>query len=440
MLVCQTLRENEATRDLPVIIISGPVAMEIRIQALRRGADDFVTKPFSPRELILRIQNILRRVEREKILQRQLEGEKARLQRARSEDLRAHRGYQLLRKGIRDGVAHLLDAFNDAGGQGFLEAMARVLVQRWGEGPLAYFEPGPSGFAPVLTRGVAPGAEEKLRLSGSWEDFSGGLAEPVFLDALPQTPRFAEMREVFAAAGFRVLVPGTRGGRPVGLLALGERIDGSLPSLLDLDLARCTILMFDALRRREVEEGERLAALIRLTARALNCAQGEEHRRHSAAVAGLCRRMAALAGISDADTDRLRLAASVHGLARRGIGEGAVCGTPLEEELLESLASRRDPFLDLLVFQNEEWNGNGWPLGLALHAIPLGARILAVADAYCLARGEGQDHDAARRRIEKEAGLRFDPEIVRMLAETGPEGAGSAVAPASESAALEELP
>ena len=59
--ICKVLKTNPATRRIPVIMLTAKAEEIDRIVGLEFGADDYVTKPFSPRELILRIQAILRR-------------------------------------------------------------------------------------------------------------------------------------------------------------------------------------------------------------------------------------------------------------------------------------------------------------------------------------------------------------------------------------------
>ncbi len=54
-------RELRATAATPILMLTAKSAEEDRIRGLELGADDYVTKPFSPRELVLRVQAILRR-------------------------------------------------------------------------------------------------------------------------------------------------------------------------------------------------------------------------------------------------------------------------------------------------------------------------------------------------------------------------------------------
>ena len=66
LLVCQSLRGNNATAAIPIIILTARGEEADRVRGLELGADDYVTKPFSPKELIARVAALLRRVERPK--------------------------------------------------------------------------------------------------------------------------------------------------------------------------------------------------------------------------------------------------------------------------------------------------------------------------------------------------------------------------------------
>ena len=59
--VARELRALSATGSTPILMLTAKSAEEDRIRGLELGADDYVTKPFSPRELVLRVQAILRR-------------------------------------------------------------------------------------------------------------------------------------------------------------------------------------------------------------------------------------------------------------------------------------------------------------------------------------------------------------------------------------------
>jgi two-component system phosphate regulon response regulator PhoB len=59
--VLKVMKQEAATRWVPVLVLTAKKEQEDRITGLELGADDYLTKPFSPRELVLRCQAILRR-------------------------------------------------------------------------------------------------------------------------------------------------------------------------------------------------------------------------------------------------------------------------------------------------------------------------------------------------------------------------------------------
>jgi len=60
--VCRRLRRGRETANVPIIMLTARGEEEDRVRGLQTGADDYVTKPFSPRELIARVAAVLRRV------------------------------------------------------------------------------------------------------------------------------------------------------------------------------------------------------------------------------------------------------------------------------------------------------------------------------------------------------------------------------------------
>ena len=57
------VKELRASMDIPVIFMTAKIAEEDRIHGFELGAEDYISKPFSPKELVLRVQAILRRVD-----------------------------------------------------------------------------------------------------------------------------------------------------------------------------------------------------------------------------------------------------------------------------------------------------------------------------------------------------------------------------------------
>ena len=61
--VFKELRRDPRTLDTPVIMLTARAQTEDRVAGLELGADDYITKPFSPKELLLRIKSVLKRTE-----------------------------------------------------------------------------------------------------------------------------------------------------------------------------------------------------------------------------------------------------------------------------------------------------------------------------------------------------------------------------------------
>ncbi len=73
-------------------------------------------------------------------------------------------------------------------------------------------------------------------------------------------------------------------------------------------------------------------------------------------------------------------------------------------------------------YQQERYNGKGYPEGLAGNSIPLGSRIIALAGAYCALVQDRIHRKALSNKealdiIKKESGIKWDPNIVKVLVE-----------------------
>ena len=62
--LCRRLRTGKDSRTIPIILLTARSEESDRIRGLTTGADDYVVKPFSPREVVLRVEALLRRAER----------------------------------------------------------------------------------------------------------------------------------------------------------------------------------------------------------------------------------------------------------------------------------------------------------------------------------------------------------------------------------------
>jgi len=64
MELCRKIRQNAALATIPIIFVTAKTSETDRVLGLELGADDYITKPFSPREMVARVKAVLRRFER----------------------------------------------------------------------------------------------------------------------------------------------------------------------------------------------------------------------------------------------------------------------------------------------------------------------------------------------------------------------------------------
>ena len=61
MQIFRAMKEHEMTRSIPAVFLTARGELDDRLEGLSLGADDYITKPFSPKELVLRVRNVLSR-------------------------------------------------------------------------------------------------------------------------------------------------------------------------------------------------------------------------------------------------------------------------------------------------------------------------------------------------------------------------------------------
>lgn len=123
--VCRKLRSQPSTSDIPIIMLTAKSEETDRIVGLEMGADDYITKPFSPREVVARIRAINRRLDKPKPKEMKYEYEGIMLNCERHEVMFKGKQYDLTSKEFK-----LLEFF--VSNQGRVLSRDILLSELWG--------------------------------------------------------------------------------------------------------------------------------------------------------------------------------------------------------------------------------------------------------------------------------------------------------------------
>jgi putative nucleotidyltransferase with HDIG domain len=160
-------------------------------------------------------------------------------------------------------------------------------------------------------------------------------------------------------------------------------------------------------------------------------------RLHSQQVASLAYALAVEAGFSSRKAEVIRLAGLLHDIGKIGVPD-YVLQKPGKLSFAEMKIMREHPVIgaqivapiqgladetglaDIILHHHERWDGKGYPHGLKRDAIPLGARILAVADAFSAMFQDrpyrkGINCHEAVRELRRVAGKQLDPELAAVF-------------------------
>ena len=227
--VCERLRADSEDGLVPIIMVSAAVDTEARLQGLARGADDYLGKPFSPKELIARIRRLLARAADARDARRRgLEAERA-LSQAREEAHRTHRELrreQRLRELALGAGRRLLDTLDTTQ---LARRLQSIVHGRLACGTVALLAPSGDG-AFVCVAATGEGLEGALGLEldagGPLIQLLAGLARPVRRHELESFPEVAAEVAPLVAAGLTLVAPILGADGLEALVLADDRLDG----------------------------------------------------------------------------------------------------------------------------------------------------------------------------------------------------------------------
>jgi len=342
--LCEALRREPERGDLPILLLANGDDPELRVEALAHGADELVTRPFSPRELLARAHRLVARARlsaRHRHRSAELERDVHRLEHAvrrASEQAAEERELRSLAGGVlsellRAPDLEVLDARLLREACRLSGARSAVLLARRGD-----------AYAPVAVRGdlVERWQDFELPAADTCLDWLRTLGRPMTREELERLPGMPAEIGRLATHGVALVValPGDDDGAEA-VLAIDDRADG-MP-LGESERARLGALcaaaaVARATARRFREQQDRALELLSAT-------HSTDPRRRDASLEALQRitPLATPLGLGDRECEQLQLALRLGPWAWTEQGRGALLG------LASTDATRRlKSLLDLL--------------------------------------------------------------------------------------------
>ena len=436
--VCESLKGATSGHCPPVILISGQADAGIRLRGLDKGADDFLTKPFSPKELLAKMDRIFKVFEDSKHLsdvsvefEREIKRGEQQLEKVNNELKRLLYSKdtliglsQQLNSSLR--LETLLDTFLlTVVGQLRVESACFLLVQGWDSRTLVH----------CASKGVKHELVKDLEISfdSPLGSVLASSEKPLGMDELESYPGLSQQLQQIAAAGFILCCPIVVKSRLIGLLLLGERLHGNGFTQLDMEMlaslsSSAGIAIENARLYNELQET--YLATIKAFVNTIE-AKDPYTRGHTERVAEYATSIAEGMGFTPEDVETVRFGAILHDIGKLGVYEQILWKpTELDEEEWKIVKSHPEmgasilsgirfleKAIDIVRHHHERLDGKGYPDSLQGEALSLNARIVCVADSFDAMTSDRPYRDAlpvkeAISQMERKSGTQFDRRVV----------------------------
>jgi len=401
--VCDEIRARDIHRDVPVIMISANSIQDSMLKGLRSGAQDYIKKPFSLKEILAKIEDYLTQGRRKKDLREQnsmLEGE---VQKGHADYARINRE---LKKKVLDmrslfGLSQDLNRLRDP--EDLIRVFCLTVIGQLGVSSVALFYAyderddylsyaGGSGVSNNLLQSVRLSREIALSKYLLGKQSVIRLAD----EALPPE---ANREAVFLVQfGLDNAYPLIVKSRLIGIVFIGAKVNRQAYTADEIELFRsiCTSAATGLENGRLYSE---LQATYLSTVKVLVStieAKDSYTKGHTERVAEYARMIAEEMKLSKRDVEIVCFGAVLHDIGKLGVYEN-ILNKPgeLTEQEWEIVRSHPEvganiiknmKFLesacDLVRHHHERLDGKGYPDGLSGSEISVGARIVAVADSF----------------------------------------------------------
>ncbi len=451
--VCAALKSSKETAAIPVIMVSATAEVDARLQGLMHGADDYLTKPFSPKELLIKVRRIFERMERHETLStknKELETEVARNREdlvVRNKELR----FQVFSLETLMGLTHQLNSSLDL--EALLGTMILSVVGQLRVNSACLFLTDQREDPKRLDAWTFKGVKEDLvrSIHYLYEDpfikailpVEGEEGRPVRLQDLSEDPSLERSVGPLYAAGFSLVCPVMMKQKLTAILAVGEKVSGQDFQSSDLEMVKALsesagIAIENARLFKDLQDT--YLATVRVLVSTIEAKDPYTHG-HTERVAQYAVGIAKAMEFSQDEIQTIQLGAFLHDIGKLHTSDSILHkpGALTDEEwrLVKAHPVRGAQMLqgvkflekatDLVRHHHERVDGKGYPDGLRGDEITVGARIVNVADAFDAMTTErpyrsGLTTDQAIAQLEEKAGTQFAAEIVEVMVRSLREG------------------
>ncbi len=444
--VCAALKSAKETTAIPVIMVSATAEVDARLQGLMHGADDYLTKPFSPKELLIKVRRIFERLEKQETLStknRELETEVARNREdlvVRNKELR----FQVFSLETLMGLTHQLNSSLDL--ESLLGTVILSVVGQLRVNSACLFLTDQREDPKRLDAWTFKGVKEDLvrSIQFLYEDefirailpVDGEEGRAVRLQDLSEDPSLERSVGPLYAAGFTLVCPVMMKQKLTAILAVGEKVSGQDFQSTDLEMVKALsesagIAIENARLFKDLQET--YLATVRVLVSTIEAKDPYTHG-HTERVAQYAVGIAKAMDFSQDEIQTIQLGAFLHDIGKLHTSDSILHkpGALTDEEwrLVKAHPVRGAQMLqgvkflekatDLVRHHHERVDGKGYPDGLRGDEITIGAKIVNVADAFDAMTTErpyraGLTMEQAMSQLTEKAGTQFASEVVEVL-------------------------
>jgi response regulator RpfG family c-di-GMP phosphodiesterase len=425
---------KEKGLSVPVIMVSGFVDMEMAIEVMRQGTFDYLTKPIQRNVLIFSVK---RGLEYKELVEdrRRLEAENIKFQENLEQKVAEQTALieQLFEVSIHLTTLEGLETIADF----LVESISRLTKSR--RVSVLLYNKSSRRLEIIKAKGVPLEWVKKTRQEVG-EPIAGKVyadGKAVIIDEIGEKNGAKGYSASKAFVSFPILsLPLGGQNNPLGIINATDKDGDVFFNRVDLKIleslaASASVAFQNDLRRMDIETV--YLELVKTLAEAIET-KDPYTRGHCERVPEISLNIAKTMGLSLHQIRDILLAGILHDVGKIGIPEGILTKAgPLDQQEWGLIHEHPDMGLniiqhvgflgearEIIAQHHERYDGTGYPKGLKGESIHLGARILAVADAFDAMSSNRPYHSSLNKatiieEIRSQAGLQFDPQVVEIF-------------------------